>query len=247
MSLFDRAVVTLLPAVPKRVVRTLSSRYIAGSELDDARRVVAELNAGGKLATVDVLGEEVSDETEAAAIAVRVRCGARRLRAGRPRRERQHQADRARPEARLRALQEKRRGGDRGGGADEPLRADRHGGLVHDRRDPTALPRAARRGPWAGRSGPPGVAQANGRGRGLTRRGERPALQGDLHRARVDPVPRRPGREGQLRRRHSRRSWTAIATRRSRRTTSGSSSRRSASCANGASSTIATSSRCCWA
>jgi proline dehydrogenase len=69
VSLLDRAVVTLLPAVPKRVVRKLSSRYIAGSELDDARRVVAELNADGKLATVDVLGEEVTDETEAAAIA----------------------------------------------------------------------------------------------------------------------------------------------------------------------------------
>jgi proline dehydrogenase len=69
VSLFDRAVVTLLPAVPKSVVRKLSARYIAGSELDDARRVVAELNADGKLATVDVLGEEVSDESEAAAIA----------------------------------------------------------------------------------------------------------------------------------------------------------------------------------
>jgi proline dehydrogenase len=69
VSLLDRAVVTLLPAVPKRVVRSISSRYIAGSELEDARRVVAELNAGGKLATVDVLGEEVSEESEAAAIA----------------------------------------------------------------------------------------------------------------------------------------------------------------------------------
>ena len=69
VSLLDRAVVTLLPAVPKRVVRSISSRYIAGSELEDARRVVAELNADGKLATVDVLGEEVSDESEAAAIA----------------------------------------------------------------------------------------------------------------------------------------------------------------------------------
>ena len=60
MSLLDRAVVTLLPAVPRRVVRTLSARYIAGSELADARRVVAELNASGKLATVDVLGEEIT-------------------------------------------------------------------------------------------------------------------------------------------------------------------------------------------
>ena len=68
MSLLDRAVVTLLPAVPKRVVRKLSSRYIAGSALADARQTVALLNAEGKLATVDVLGEEVQSEDEAAAI-----------------------------------------------------------------------------------------------------------------------------------------------------------------------------------
>jgi proline dehydrogenase len=69
VSLLDRAVVTLLPAVPKTVVRRVSSRYIAGPELADARRVVGELNAGGKLATVDVLGEEVSEPAEAEAIA----------------------------------------------------------------------------------------------------------------------------------------------------------------------------------
>jgi proline dehydrogenase len=69
VSLLDRAVVTLLPAVPKTVVRKLSSRYIAGPSLDDARRVVAELNAQGKLATVDVLGEEVAQESEAETIA----------------------------------------------------------------------------------------------------------------------------------------------------------------------------------
>jgi proline dehydrogenase len=69
MSLLDRAVVAALPAVPKRVVGRLSSRYIAGASLDDALRVVAELNAEGKLATVDVLGEEVVHEDEAAAIA----------------------------------------------------------------------------------------------------------------------------------------------------------------------------------
>lgn len=68
MSLVDRAIVTLLPAVPRRVVGRLSSRYIAGSELEDARRVVAELNAGGKLATVDVLGEEITRADEARAI-----------------------------------------------------------------------------------------------------------------------------------------------------------------------------------
>ena len=68
VSLLDRAVVTLLPAVPKPVIRRISSRYIAGSELVDARRVVAELNAAGKLATVDVLGEEITRTGEAKAI-----------------------------------------------------------------------------------------------------------------------------------------------------------------------------------
>jgi proline dehydrogenase len=68
VSLVDRVVVTLLPAVPKPVVRKLSARYIAGSTLDEVRRVVAALNAAGRLATVDVLGEEVTQETEAAEI-----------------------------------------------------------------------------------------------------------------------------------------------------------------------------------
>jgi len=65
VSLLDRAVVTLLPAVPKPVIRRISSRYIAGSELEDARRVVSRLNAKGKLATVDVLGEEITSPAEA--------------------------------------------------------------------------------------------------------------------------------------------------------------------------------------
>jgi proline dehydrogenase len=69
MSLLDRAVVTLLPVVPKRVVGRLSARYIAGAELEDALRVVTGLNAEGKLATVDVLGEEVEQASEAEAIA----------------------------------------------------------------------------------------------------------------------------------------------------------------------------------
>ena len=73
MSLLDRAVVTLLPAVPKRVVRKLSSRYIAGPGLADARQTVAALNAQGKLATVDVLGEEVHNAAESEAIAAAYR------------------------------------------------------------------------------------------------------------------------------------------------------------------------------
>ena len=69
MSLLDRAVVTLLPAVPKPVVRSSPRATSRAPTLDDARRVVAGLNAQGKLATVDVLGEEVAHAEEAAAIA----------------------------------------------------------------------------------------------------------------------------------------------------------------------------------
>jgi proline dehydrogenase len=66
--IFDRALVRMLPAVPKPVVQKLSERYIAGPELKDARAAVRRVNAEGKLATVDVLGEEITNEDEAAAI-----------------------------------------------------------------------------------------------------------------------------------------------------------------------------------
>jgi proline dehydrogenase len=68
LALLDRAIVRVLPAVPRRVVRRLSDRYIAGPELADAVAVVRELNAAGKKATLDVLGEEVSSTAEAVAI-----------------------------------------------------------------------------------------------------------------------------------------------------------------------------------
>jgi proline dehydrogenase len=68
VSLLDSAIVRALPAVPKPVVRRLSARYIAGPEISDARRVVAALNAAGKRATVDVLGEEITRVDEARAI-----------------------------------------------------------------------------------------------------------------------------------------------------------------------------------
>jgi len=73
VSLVDSALVRLLPAVPKPVVRRISSRYIAGEELDDALRVVRQLNDWGKLATIDVLGEEITEPDEARAIAAAYR------------------------------------------------------------------------------------------------------------------------------------------------------------------------------
>jgi proline dehydrogenase len=68
LAILDRAIVRMLPAVPRPVVQKLSQRYIAGPELKDARETVRRLNVEGKLATIDVLGEEIRNEEEAAAI-----------------------------------------------------------------------------------------------------------------------------------------------------------------------------------
>jgi proline dehydrogenase len=68
VAIFDRAIVRLLPAVPRPIVQKLSERYIAGPELKDARETVRRVNADGKMATIDVLGEEITNEEDAAAI-----------------------------------------------------------------------------------------------------------------------------------------------------------------------------------
>jgi proline dehydrogenase len=68
VALLDRAIARTLPAIPKPVVRRLSDRYIAGPALADAIETVRTLNAAGKKATLDVLGEEVGTAEEAVAI-----------------------------------------------------------------------------------------------------------------------------------------------------------------------------------
>jgi proline dehydrogenase len=69
MPAIGKTLVRLLPVVPKPVVRAISARYIAGPTLADAVQTVSELNVGGSLATVDVLGEEVTRESEARTVA----------------------------------------------------------------------------------------------------------------------------------------------------------------------------------
>lgn len=65
MSLFDRLVVAAMPLVPRYLVGKVAAPYIAGETLDDAVRVVRSLNGKGLMATVDVLGEFVSERSEA--------------------------------------------------------------------------------------------------------------------------------------------------------------------------------------
>ncbi len=60
MSLFNKLVVTALPAVPKPIVRRFASRYVAGETLDDGLAAIRALANEGAMATLDVLGESVT-------------------------------------------------------------------------------------------------------------------------------------------------------------------------------------------
>ena len=80
MSLFSRVVVTTMPLVPKFVVGKVASRYVAGETLKSALDVTRDLNRQGAMATLDVLGEEVSERSKAETSAR----GARRARRNDP-------------------------------------------------------------------------------------------------------------------------------------------------------------------
>lgn len=67
MNLLNKLVVAALPLVPKSVVRQFAGRYIAGETLSDAVRCVRQLNSEGVCATMDVLGEDVTKESDAVA------------------------------------------------------------------------------------------------------------------------------------------------------------------------------------
>lgn len=71
MNPLNRLVVASLPLVPKSMVRRIASRYVAGESLDEALSMVARLNGEGCMATLDVLGEDITrlDETEPTVVA----------------------------------------------------------------------------------------------------------------------------------------------------------------------------------
>ncbi len=66
MNPLHTLIVRTLPLVPKPVVRQIASRYVAGETLEDALATVKQLGAQGCMATLDVLGEDVTrrEETE---------------------------------------------------------------------------------------------------------------------------------------------------------------------------------------
>lgn len=59
MSIINIAIANMIPFVPKPVVGYFAKRYIAGDKLEDATRVISELNDEGFMCTVNILGENI--------------------------------------------------------------------------------------------------------------------------------------------------------------------------------------------
>jgi proline dehydrogenase len=67
MSILDHLVVRTLPLVPRSIVGRVAAPYVAGEAEGDAVRVVRALNGRHLAATLDVLGEDVREPSEAKA------------------------------------------------------------------------------------------------------------------------------------------------------------------------------------
>lgn len=65
MNAINKLIVRFVKILPRPVVYVFAKKYIAGVKIEDAVRVVKELNAKGILATIDVLGEAIATRKEA--------------------------------------------------------------------------------------------------------------------------------------------------------------------------------------
>jgi proline dehydrogenase len=65
MNIINKAIVSILPVFPKKLIRIFANKYIAGDNINDAIKKVKELNSKGIMATMDVLGEAIKNRDEA--------------------------------------------------------------------------------------------------------------------------------------------------------------------------------------
>ena len=72
MKTLNNIIVAFVKLLPKSIVYIFAKRYIAGEKLEDAVRVVRDLNAKGIWATVDLLGEDVNTKEES--IQAKIEC-----------------------------------------------------------------------------------------------------------------------------------------------------------------------------
>ncbi len=65
MRLLGQLIVTMMPVTPRFFVQWVAKRYVAGSDMDSAIRLMREMSEEGACFTVDVLGEEINSMDEA--------------------------------------------------------------------------------------------------------------------------------------------------------------------------------------
>lgn len=65
MNVLNKILVPSIQILPRNVVRIFANKYIAGDKLSDAVDAVKKLNEKKLCATIDVLGESISDKNEA--------------------------------------------------------------------------------------------------------------------------------------------------------------------------------------
>lgn len=65
MSFIDNSVAKLIPMIPKFIVKKISNRYIAGQSIDAMVACVQKLNREGFCATIDFLGEVITQKNQA--------------------------------------------------------------------------------------------------------------------------------------------------------------------------------------
>lgn len=67
MNIINRMIVNFVKLLPKSFVYIFAKKYVAGIRLEDAMNVTRDLNSKGIVATIDVLGEAITNLDEASA------------------------------------------------------------------------------------------------------------------------------------------------------------------------------------
>jgi proline dehydrogenase len=63
--MFNRMIARIIPLFPKKFIWVFSKKYIAGEKVENAIKVVNELNTKKMLATIDILGESIDSREQA--------------------------------------------------------------------------------------------------------------------------------------------------------------------------------------
>ena len=61
MNFINKAIVLVLPLLPKSLVNIFAKKYVAGIDDNEVLKVIEKLNKNNQLATIDILGEHTPD------------------------------------------------------------------------------------------------------------------------------------------------------------------------------------------